>query len=146
MVRRSAGRLVRAVCSAVLMGLIASSPSAAAGGNCQAKLVGKSFACNIKSSNGPPTTDCFEFTTEGMSQHFDFFDSTNNFSCACDTTGSFKSPSFDGSADAYECVDGSGTQINGKLKGKKISGQGSDIDGNSLIYSCTPLPNGGSCG
>ena len=36
-----------AVCSTLLMGLLASSPSAAGEGNCQAKLVGKSFACNI---------------------------------------------------------------------------------------------------
>jgi hypothetical protein len=140
---KSASLLVMATCSAFLMGLLASSPSDAAGGSCQAKLVGKSFACNIKSSNGPPTTDCFEFSTEGQSQHFDFFDSMNNFSCACDTTGSFKSPKFDGSADAYECVDGSGTQINGKIKGKKISGQGTDLNGNSLIYICTLGP---SCG
>ena len=140
---RSASLLVIAMCSGFLMGLLASSPSAAAGGNCQAKLVGNSYACNIKVSNGPPKTDCFEFTTEGASQNFDFFDSTNNFGCACDTTGSFKSPKFDGSANAFECVDNSGTQINGKIKGKKISGQGTDGNGNSLIYTCTLGP---SCG
>ncbi len=138
-----ASLLAIVTCSAILMSLLASSPSSAAGGNCQAKLVGNSYACNIKASNGPTTTDCFEFSTEGMSQHFDFFDSKNNFSCACDTTGSFSSPKFDGSANAFECVDDSGTQINGKIKGKKISGQGSDIDGNSLIYTCTLGP---SCG
>jgi hypothetical protein len=134
---------VMATCSAFLIGLLASLPSAAAAGNCQAKLVGNSYACNIKLSNGPARTDCFEFTTEGMSQHFDFFDATNNFSCACDTTGSFKSPKFDGSTNAFECVDDSGTQINGKIKGKKISGQGTDLNGNSLIYTCTLGP---SCG
>ncbi len=140
----SASRSMIATYSALLMGLLASSPSAVAGGSCQAKLVGKSFACNLSLSNGPPTTDCFEFTTGGTSQNFNFFDDTfGNFGCACDTTGSFKSPKFDGSSDAFECVDDSGTQINGKVKGKKISGQGTDIDGNSLIYTCTVGP---SCG
>jgi len=140
---RSASLLVMAMCSAFLMGLLASSPSAAAGGNCQAKLVDKSFACTVKISNGPAMTDCFEFTSGGVSQHFDFFDATGDFGCACDTTGSFNSPKFDGSSDAFECVDDAGTQINGKIKGKKISGQGTDEDGNSLIYTCTPGP---SCG
>ncbi|MFZ2059431.1 MAG: hypothetical protein WAU82_00325 [Candidatus Binatus sp.] len=139
----SASRSMTAICSAFLMGLLASSSSAVAGGNCQTKLLGKSFACNLKLSNGPPTTDCFEFTS-GTSQNFNFFDDTfGNFGCACDTTGSFNSPKFDSSSDAFECVDDSGTQINGKIKGKKISGQGTDIDGNSLIYTCTVGP---SCG
>ncbi len=141
---KTVGLSVIAMCSAFLVGLLGGSPSAVAGGNCQDKLVGNAYACSIKVSNGPAKTDCYEFTTEGESQHFDFFDSVNNYSCACDTTGSFKSPKFDGSSDAYECVDDSGTQINGKLKGKKISGQGTDIDGNSLIYTCTLMP-GGSC-
>lgn len=99
--RGSPSLLIIAMCSAPLMGLLAGSPSAVAGGNCQAKLVGKSFACNIKNSNGPAATDCFEFSTEGLSQHFDFFDSTNNFGCACDTTGSFKSPKFDSSPNFF---------------------------------------------
>jgi hypothetical protein len=140
---RSASLLVIATCSAFLMGLLARSPSAVAGRSCQAKLVGKSFACNIKISNGPATTDCFEFGTGGMSQEFDFFDSTSEFGCACDTTGSFKSPKLDSSPNSFECVDNSGTQINGKVKGNKISGQGTDKDGNSLIYTCTVGP---SCG
>jgi len=122
--------------------LLAGSPCAFAGGNCQAKLVGKSFACSIKSSNAAPSTNCFEFSTEGESQHFDFFDNINNFSCACDTTGSYKSPKFDASSDSFECSDESGTQIDGKISGKKISGGGTDLDGNSLIYTCTQLSNG----
>ncbi len=141
---RSTSQLMIVVLSVCLTGLFAGS-SAAAGGNCQAKLVGKSFDCNIKNSDGPATTDCFEFSTEGASQHFDFFDLTNNFGCACATTGSFKSPKFNSSPDSFECVDGSGDQISGKLKGKKISGHGSSNDGSSLIYSCTLITNG-SCG
>jgi hypothetical protein len=141
---KTARLLAIATCSALLMGLLASSPSAAAGGNCQTKLLGKSFACNIKFSNGPAGTDCFEFTTGGTSQNFNFFDDViGNFGCACDTTGGFKSPKFDGSGNSFECVDDSGTQIHGTVKGKKISGQGTDIDGNSLIYTCTVGP---SCG
>jgi hypothetical protein len=137
---------VIAMSSALLMSLLAGSRFAVAGGNCQAKLVGKSFGCQVKFSNGPAKTDCFEFNAGGVSQYFYFFDQIGNFGCACDTTASFKSPKFDGSSDAYECVDDSGDQINGKVKGDKISGQGTDIDGNSLIYSCTILKNGGTCG
>ena len=139
---KSASLLVTVVCSAFLMSLVASSPCTAVGGNCQAKLVGNSYACNIKFSNGPAMSDCFEFNALGISEHFSFFDDIiGNFGCACDTTGSFKSPKFDGSSDAFECVDDSGTQI--KIKGKKISGQGTDINGNSLTYTCTLGP---SCG
>lgn len=140
---KSASILVMAMCSGLILGLLFNSRCAAAAGNCQAKLVGNSYACNIKSSNGPATTDCFEFNSGGTSQNFNFFDSMANFGCACDTTGSFKSPKFDASSNAFECVDDSGTQINGKIKGKKISGQGTDINGNSLIYTCTLGP---SCG
>ncbi|MGB0058598.1 hypothetical protein [Candidatus Binatus sp.] len=136
---RSASLLMIAMLSVCL-----SSPSAVAGGSCQAKLVGKSFACNLKFSNGPATTDCFEFNAMGISQHFSFFDDTiGNFGCACDTTGPFKSPKYDSSPNSFECVDDSGTQINGKVKGDKISGQGTDIDGNSLTYTCKV---GLSCG
>jgi hypothetical protein len=140
--RRSNGLSTAAICSALLMSLLAGSPCAAGGGNCQAKLVGKSFGCSIKSSNAVPSTNCFEFSTEGESQHFDFFDNINNFSCACDTTGFFKSPKFDSSPSSWECSDDSGTQIDGTLKGKKISGEGTDLDGNSLIYNCTQLTSG----
>lgn len=140
---RSASLSVVAMFSALLMGLLANSSSAVAGGNCQVKLVGKSFDCNIKISNGPAKTDCFEFFSGGISQHFDSFNSNDHFGCACDTTGSFKSPKFDSSPSAFECVDDVGTQLNGKIKSNKISGQGTDEDGNSLIYTCTLGP---SCG
>jgi hypothetical protein len=131
------------MCFASLMGLLAGSVSAVAGGNCQDKLAGNSYACQIKISNGPATTDCFEFSTIGVSQNFNFFGLIGAFGCACDTTGSFKSPKFDSSPNAFECVDHSGTQINGKIKGKKISGQGTDEQGNSLIYTGMLGP---SCG
>src|SRR5208283_4463442 len=72
---KTVGLSVIAMCSAFLVGLLGGSPSAVAGGNCQDKLVGNAYACSIKVSNGPAKTDCYEFTTEGESQHFDFFDS-----------------------------------------------------------------------
>lgn len=143
----------RALCAAVMLsalaGLLASSPSALAG-NCQDKLVFKSFACTIKYSDGSTASDCWEFiTNEGPSANFGFFDmetvfgAKNPFGCACDVTGSFKSPSFDNSPSAFACDDGSGYQINGKIKGHKLTGQGSDSSGDSATFSCTVGP---SCG
>ena len=61
-----------------------------------------------------------------------------DYGCACATTGSFKSPHFNGSPDQFVCDDDEGGQLEGKVKGKKISGQGSDDNGNALIFSCTP--------
>jgi hypothetical protein len=134
------------LCSAVmfcaLAGLLACSPSALAG-NCQAKLVDKSFACTIKHSDGATSTDCFEFTTTGPSATFSFFDLTNLFGCTCGVTGSFKSPKFNNSSSAFACDDGSGDQVSGKIKGHKIKGQGSDSSGDSVLFSCTVGP---SCG
>jgi len=138
-----------AICSTLLMGLLAGSPFAVAGESCAAKLVNLSYACNFKLSDGSSATDCIEFipASEGPSQDFNFFDHflspTTAFGCACDNTGSYKSPKFDSSSGSFECVDESGIQINGKLKGKKISGQGTYVDGDSLIYTCTIGP---SCG
>ena len=139
-----------AVVLCMLAGLLACSPSALAG-NCQAKLVFKSFACTIKYSDGSTSSECFEFTPEGEgpSANFSFFDNDNlfgsesDFGCSCDVTGSFKKPSFDNSSSGFACDDGSGDQINGKIKGHKITGQGSDSSGDSAIFSCTIGP---SCG
>jgi hypothetical protein len=113
-----------------------------AAGNCDAKLLNKSFTCTIKNSDGMTSTDCWEFTPSGPSQ-LNFFDTAHLFGCTCDITGSFKSPSFDKSSSAFECDDGAGDQISGKLKGKKITGEGSDTGGVSLLFSCTIGP---SCG
>ena len=132
---RSAGLLVVAMSCAFSMGLVGNPSSTEAGGNCQAKLVGNSYDCNLKISGSSPETFCFEFQTGGISANFDLF-SVNDYGCTCDTTGSFKSPSFDSSSSAFECVD-DGTQINGKIKSKKLSGQIAVIDGTSAIYTCT---------
>jgi len=135
-----------ALCAAVMLctlaGLFSCSASALAG-NCEAKLENKSFACTIKNSNGSTSTDCIEFTPTGPSANFNFFDSTSLYGCTCDVTGSFKSPSFNNSAGGFACDDGKGHQIYGKIKGRKITGQGSDSSGDSSLLSCTPGP---SCG
>ena len=135
-----------ALCAAVmlctLVGLWSYSASAIAG-NCEAKLGNKSFACTIKHSDGSTSTDCVEFTPTGPSPIFNYFDFVGLFGCTCDVTGSFKKPSFDNSASGFECDDGKGDQIYVKIKGNKITGQGSDSSGDSSILSCTPGP---SCG
>lgn len=129
----------------VLGVLIAPAPSLASG-NCMAKLVGSDavapgYNCNVTFSDGSSETQCWTFASGFRSQFFDILTETSttelpDYGCACDTTGSFKSPRFNSSADAFECADAVGDQIEGKIKGKKISGQGSDILGNTLIFSC----------
>ena len=135
-----------ALCAALMLcmlaGLLSYSPSALAG-NCDAKLGNKSFACTIKNSDGTTSTDCIEFTPTGPSANFNFFDATSLYGCTCDVTGSFKKPSFDNSASGFACDDGNGDQIYGKIKGRKITGQGSNSSGDSSLLSCTIGP---SCG
>lgn len=136
--RRSAGFSAVLRFSAVVAVLVANSPCAeAGGGNCQEKLVGKSYGCTLKQSgSSTPFTRCFEFVTGGVSSDFDLVVGTDDSVCVCDTTGSFKSPSFDSSSSSFECVDGAGVQHNGKVKSDKLSGQISDAEGESLIYTC----------
>ena len=135
-----------ALCAALMLcmlaGLLSYSPSALAG-NCDAKLGNKSFACTIKNSDGTTSTDCIEFTPTGPSANFNFFDTTSLYGSTCDVTGSFKKPSFDNSASGFAYDDGKGDQIYGKIKGRKITGQGSNSSGDSSLLSCTIGP---SCG
>jgi hypothetical protein len=57
--RRSISFLPVLMLSAVVAVLLANLSSAeAGGGNCQAKLAGNSYDCNLKFSDGPPETDC----------------------------------------------------------------------------------------
>jgi hypothetical protein len=123
-------------------------PSAAlAGGNCQNKFVAvdgvpAGFTCNVKFSNGPSMTECWTFAHGSLSQFFDIFTENtetdlDHYGCACGTTGSFKSPKFNSSSDTFECDDGNGGRLNGNIKGKKLSGQSSNEDGSSEIFSCT---------
>jgi hypothetical protein len=136
--RRSASFLAVLMFSGVVTTLLASSPFAeAGGGNCQEKLVGKSYGCTLESSiSSTPLTKCFEFLTGGTSSDFVLEVDGADSVCVCDATGSFKSPAFDSSSSSFECVDGVGVQHNGKVKSDKLSGQISDTDGESLVYTC----------
>jgi hypothetical protein len=137
--KRSASFLPVLMFSVVVTVLLANlSPAEAAGGNCQGKLVGNSYDCNEKYSDSSSDTECYKFETGGVSQNFDIFIGFADYGCACDTTGSFNSPSFDRSSSTFECLSTlSGFLINGKLKGKKLKGQGTDVSGVSVIVACT---------
>jgi hypothetical protein len=140
--RQSASFSAVLMLSALVTGLLGNlSPAEAGGGNCQARLVGNSYNCTAKETTMPsPQTFCAEFETGGTSANFDLLvvsSITTDLGCACDTTGSYSSPSFDTSSSAFECVDDHGTQFNGKIKSKKLDGQASDAGGDSLIYTCT---------
>ena len=137
-----------AIFSELFLGVVCAPVSALAGGNCQNKLISKGvvptgFTCNVKFSDGSSMTECWTFAHGDLSQYFDIYTENtdtdlDHLGCACGATGSFKSPQFNSSPDAFECDDGSGNRLNGGLKGKKISGQSSDDEGNSQIFSCTP--------
>ncbi len=136
--RRSTAFLAFLMFSALLINL---SSAEAGGGNCQAKLAGSSYTCDFKFSNGASETLCVEFGTGGVSSNFDLFiPPSTDYGCACQATGSFKSPSFNGSASAFECSgDDFGTQLDGKVAGKKISGEGSGYSGESIVFSCEKI-------
>ncbi len=136
--RRSTGFLAVLMFSALLTNL---SSAEAGGENCQAKLVGNSYNCVFELSDGTSETFCVEFGTGGSSSNFDLFlPPSTDYGCACQATGSFKSPKFNGSASAFEC-DGVnfGTQIDGKVASKKISGEGSIYSGESFVFSCEKI-------
>jgi hypothetical protein len=134
--------------STFVLGAVIAPMSSLAGGNCMAKLVGSTavapgFNCNVEFSNGSSEQECWTPATGFRSQFFDILTENGiielpDYGCACDTTGSFKSAHFNSSPDQFECDDDQGGQIQGRIKGKKISGQGSDDQGNALIFSCTP--------
>ena len=120
--------------------LFANFSSAEAKGNCQQTLAGKFFNCSEKYSGGNSDTACYEFETGGESADFDLYiDNTgSDYGCACDTTGSFKSPKFDSSSSSFECISlDTGFLLNGKGNSKKISGQGTYYLGEEVDFSCT---------
>ena len=145
---RTLSFLSSAILSALFFGMLGA-PVPALAGNCQAKLVGnqtvgKAFRCTIKLSTGSSVSDCWTFGTGIFSvQHFDLVTAFDEFGCTCGTTGSFKSPKFNSSADVIECDDGEGSQLTGTIKGKKLGAQSVKEDGSSEIFSCTPTP---ACG
>ena len=130
---------VRAIFLASAMCLVVDSTAVSAGGNCQSKLVGNAYDCTVEFSEFATQNDCFDFRTGGLSQNFDLvIDNGPHYGCACDTTGSFKSPSFDSSLNSFHCLSSfEGFQYNGKVKAQKLSGHGTDEGGVSLIFSCT---------
>ena len=138
--RRSASFLAVLMFSILMTVLLADLSSAVAGGgNCQDKLVGKAYDCTEKESNGMTASVCWEFATGGFSSNFDLYlDVTTDYGCACQGTGSFKSPSFNASSNKFECV---GKSIyfewQGKVSSNKISGQGLAATGETLFFSCT---------
>jgi hypothetical protein len=143
-------QIIVAICILTMsvVGVIAAPVPLLAGGNCVGKLVGAAavapgFDCNVKFSNGSSEAECWTPATGFRSHFFDILTENTtvelpDYGCACDTTGSYKSPSFNSSADKFECDDDEGGQLQGEVKGKKISGQGSDDQGNAFIFSCTP--------
>ncbi len=153
-VKRTKIAVASRIFSILVLGAAIAPAPLLAGGNCMAKLIGSAavapgFDCNVKFSNEPSQPECWSFFAEGApSQYFDLFTESLNsgpadllppeYGCACDTTGSFKSPRFNNSSDEVECDDGAGNQVQVKVKGHKISGQGSDSQGNAVIFSCTP--------
>jgi hypothetical protein len=112
------------------------STAEAGGGNCQDKLVGNFYNCTGKESSGMSPSGCITFETGGLSSNFDLVAGSTHYGCACDTTGSFSSPSFDDSSSAFECVSDE-ISINGKVKSKKISSQIVIQSGLSEVLSCT---------
>jgi hypothetical protein len=133
------------MCLVVVASLLAGSLSADAKGNCQANLVGKSYNCNFVDSNTAPFSYCVNFVTGGVSKEFDMVvDGATDYGCACQSKGSFKSPSYDTSANDFLCDSDFGTQLDGKVSSNKLSGQGIDYNGNSIEFSChessTPCP------
>ena len=117
--------------------LLANPLTARAGGNCQSKVVGKSYTCLEEDSPGSTETFDAEFETGGISTDFDLYYGMVDYGCTCETKGSFSSPSFDENGTKFECVgDGNSWEVTGTIKGKKVSLQASYIGGESAIVSC----------
>jgi hypothetical protein len=58
--------------------------SAEASGNCEAKLVDKSYDCSFTDNTVPPSKNCAEFFTGGSSKFFDLNYAAFDWGCACD--------------------------------------------------------------
>jgi hypothetical protein len=124
------------VVSGFVMVLLASSLSEAAG-NCQSKLLGKTYNCTVEDQDFGEDAFTFVFKTGGFSRNFDLFIDSAEYGCSCNTTGSVGSPKFNSSSSNFECISTNDAYlINGKVNGKKISGQGTAKDGDGIIFSC----------
>jgi hypothetical protein len=135
--RRPASSFV--VAAAFGMLLLGNSSAAHARGNCQAKLVGKSYNCFFTYTGGAGEPACVDFATGGLSADFDAYVGGADFGCACDSSGPAHNPSFDSSSKSFECVQpyGQFDLINGKITGKALSLQGTSSAGDSIVGSCT---------
>jgi hypothetical protein len=136
------GKILFTVVMFSVMALLANSLSAEAGGggSCQSRLVGKSYSCNQNEQGIGPNSLTIEFETGGMSQDFDVIYGSADYGCSCNTVGSVEVPEFNSSGDDFECVSTStGYMISGKLKGKKLSGQGTSEFGEGFIFTCKEL-------
>jgi hypothetical protein len=135
--RRSASFLAILMSFAVVTFLLANSSFVEAGGTCQDKLVGNFYNCDFEFSDESPVTYCVEFETGGVSSNFDLVIKSTHYGCGCDTKGSFKSPSYDATANTFECVADFGTVLDGKVTSGKLRGQGLNYVGTSVDFSCT---------
>jgi hypothetical protein len=136
------GKIVFAglIFSGFVMALLANSFSAQAAGNCQSKLVGKSYHCASNEEGIGPDSFTTTFNTGGASADFDMLLGGGDYACSCETTGSVSSPSFDKSSSAFVCQSTFGFMAVGKVSGKKVTGQGTNATGNgSFIFTCTVM-------
>jgi hypothetical protein len=136
---RSASSFAVLMFSVVVTFLLANSTSVrAGGGNCQEKLVGKSYNCTALTSQDEPGSGCLKFESGGLSADFDLLVQGQDYGCVCDASGSVKSPSFDSSSSSFECISVAfGFMINGKVKSKKLTAQGINEEGLQEILDCT---------
>ena len=142
-IRRSASFQASVALSAFVTILLCA-PSFAEGGSCQGKLVGNSYDCSytfvIVGGAVRSKGDCMEFVTGGLSQNFDLVGQVgglpSDYGCACENTGSFRSPDY--AANAFQCVGNPGlVQIHGKVESNKLHGNGSDESGATIFFNCT---------
>jgi len=134
---KSGSLTVVAVFFAVVMGLFANSPSAEAKGNCEAKVLNKSYDCEFQDNDFGTFSECWEFFDGGVSQYFDVENGFDDYGCACDPKGSFNSTLFDSSSNALECSDeDEAFSYNVKISGNKLTVQGVGAEGEQYVAIC----------
>ncbi|MGD0673214.1 MAG: hypothetical protein ABSB13_14130 [Candidatus Binatus sp.] len=129
-----------AIFSAFVIALLANSFSAQASGNCQSKLVGKTYNCTgVQEGYGSLGDFTVEFETGGWSQYFDLvFSEGADYGCSCESSGSVDSPKYDSSSSTFVCEEAAtGFGITGKASGKKIKAQAVNGDGATALIFCT---------
>ncbi len=137
---RSSTSLWVAIFSIFALSLLAVS-SANAVSNCQDKLIGKSYTCEMNEEGGVEETITFEFVTGGLSEDFDLvIEPATHYGCVCESKGSVNNPSYDSSSSAFMCESSFGFMAVGKVNGKKITGQGTNAAGTApFIFACKEM-------